>query len=232
MQLSIIFWPYVQVLFLFSLGTHVSCSESSISTRKTHIVELTDENFEHLTQASSGQTTGKWVVNFSSPTCPHCVSLYPTYKQLSETLMTTEEHKQSGVIVALVDSSKNPKLLQRFSVNSFPTLLYFADQSMFQFPPKSPRTQESLLQFVLGGYQENEKMSVPGNNIVLQAIEDLRRKVHNVKVFNDFLNDVEHIVMYRKNAAAMLIGFGALLGVLMSSLFRLLTSSTKKQKKD
>lgn len=146
MQLSIIFWSYVQVLFLFSLGTHVSCSESSISTRKTHIVELTDENFEHLTQASSGQTTGKWLVNFSSPTCPHCVSLYPTYKQLSETLMTTEEHKQSGVIVALVDSGKNPKLLQRFSVNSFPTLLYFADQSMFQFPPKSPRTQDSLLQ--------------------------------------------------------------------------------------
>ena len=76
-------------------------------------------------------------------------------------------------------------------------------------------------------------MIVPGNNIVLQAIEDLRRKVHNVKILNDFLNDVEHIVMYRKNAAAMLIGFGALLGVLMSSLFRLLTrSTTKKQKKD
>lgn len=248
------FWSYV--LFLFSLGTHISCSESSISTRKTHIVELTDENFEHFTQASSGQTTGKWLVNFSSPTCPHCVSLYPTYKQLSETLMTTEEHKQSGVIVALVDSSKNPKLLQRFSVNSFPTLLYFADQSMFQFPPKSPRTQDSLLQvrnphcftiillhyktlintpaikFVLGAYRDNEKMNVPGNNIVLQAIEDLRRKVHDVKILNDFLSDVEHIVMYRKNAAAMLIGFGALLGVLMSSLFRLLTSTAKKDKKD
>jgi len=31
------------------------------------VVELTDDNFEHQTQASTGQTTGKWFVKFYAP---------------------------------------------------------------------------------------------------------------------------------------------------------------------
>ena len=34
---------------------------------RSEVIELTDSNFEHLTQASTGQTTGKWFIKFYAP---------------------------------------------------------------------------------------------------------------------------------------------------------------------
>jgi thioredoxin domain-containing protein 5 len=31
------------------------------------VIQLNDSNFEHQTQASTGQTTGKWFVKFYAP---------------------------------------------------------------------------------------------------------------------------------------------------------------------
>jgi hypothetical protein len=36
------------------------------------VKELSDENFEHLTQASSGSTTGDWLIMFYTPQCVDC----------------------------------------------------------------------------------------------------------------------------------------------------------------
>lgn len=39
----------------------------SLVVLASEVVELTDANFEHLTQASTGATTGDWFVAFSAP---------------------------------------------------------------------------------------------------------------------------------------------------------------------
>ena len=215
------------LLFLFQQlfsKTAVVFASSSLSTKNTHVVELTDENFEHLTQASTGQTTGKWFVNFSSPLCPHCVSLAPKWASLAQVI--TKEHQESSVIVGMVDVTKNPKLVQRFNVKSMPTLFYFADRGMYQYAPNKPREVEQLLEYVLGGYYEDDsngddgqgKMEVPATSGTLKVIEDLRRSFHGVEAVNVILNDFEDILMYRKNAAALLFGAGVLVGVLICML--------------
>ena len=37
--------------------------EEEVGTTSAHVVELTDTTFEHLTQASTGATTGDWFVH-------------------------------------------------------------------------------------------------------------------------------------------------------------------------
>ena len=46
--------------------------EASAGPVTTRVIALNDENFEHLTQAASGATTGKWFVKFYAPWCGHC----------------------------------------------------------------------------------------------------------------------------------------------------------------
>lgn len=47
-------------------------------------VVLTEANFEHLTQAASGATTGDWFVKFYAPWCGHCQRLAPAWDELAE----------------------------------------------------------------------------------------------------------------------------------------------------
>lgn len=60
-------------------------------------IELTDTNFEHDTQASTGGTTGDWLVLFCEPNrFSHCSELIPMWEELS--------HKLAGLVnVAHVD---------------------------------------------------------------------------------------------------------------------------------
>ena len=42
---------------------------STVEAAEVHV--LTDSTFEHQTQASTGQTTGKWLVKFYAPWCEY-----------------------------------------------------------------------------------------------------------------------------------------------------------------
>ena len=51
------------------------------------VIELTDANFEHDTQAATRGTTGDWLVLFCEPNrYRHCAALMPMWTELSSLL--------------------------------------------------------------------------------------------------------------------------------------------------
>ena len=63
-------------------------------------------------QASTGQTTGKWFVQFYAPWCGHCTKMAPVLDEFSLKMM----EERTGVIVAKVDATKNHDLAKRFEI--------------------------------------------------------------------------------------------------------------------
>jgi len=232
------------ILLVLLLGSSEKTTVSATTITKenennNHVIKLTDQNFEDFTQSSTGQTTGKWIVNFHSPNCGHCKNLSPIWSKFSNELH--DIYTDSGVLVASVDVKENPAISKRFNIMALPTILFFADESMFIYPPSNERHVDTFVKFVLGdddngngngGYKEVEKLNVPkGPGGVLKFVGDLRKVVYDIEILRFLLDDVEHILLLRKNAAILLIGMGVFVGFLIASLLGL-SKSTNSVKKN
>merc|ERR1740139_2011474 len=209
---------------------------SSLPHSLAAVMDLTDVNFEHQTQASTGQTTGKWFVKFYAPWCGHCKALVPIWKDLDERLQ--EDNSQDGIVIATVDATKETQVATRFKVQSYPTLVYFADRKMYHYTGN--RNMDALYQFVTGGYKtELDKNIPPAPSMFEVKMREFRAWFENMTQDDPhlkfFLEDIDHIVSFRKNAAALLLILGAFIGfvfgVVASMLLGTGNTKMKAQKK-
>ena len=179
------------------------------------VTDLTDDNFEHLTQAATGQTTGKWFVEFFAPWCGHCKRLEPVWGELDEAL--SQDQDASGILLAKVDATEARATAERFGIRGYPTLIYLADRRMYKY--EGSRTVDDMKEFVMSGYKDKVDMDVPAPP---STVEMFRRKVMEYVESNEQLStlvdDFEHIVDLRKNAAAILVLMGVVLGVVLGCL--------------
>lgn len=89
-------------------------------------IELTDETFEHHTQAATGATTGPWMVMFYAPWCGACRQFGPDFEKLSET--NSGEGKPT---YARVDcDGDGAGTCRRFRIKSYPTVKFFMSGKM------------------------------------------------------------------------------------------------------
>jgi len=206
-------------LFLSSCLALSSLPARSIAA----VIDLTDVTFEHQTQASTGQTTGKWLVKFYAPWCGHCKTLAPIWEQLDDRIK--EENPNDGIIIAKVDCTKQSSVAQRFKIQSYPTLKYFADRKMYTY--KGGRNLDALYDFVTEGYKSAKTDEIPAPPSVLDAkMKEFRQKFESLTENNDslkyLLEDFDHIVSFRKNAALALVLMGAFLGFMFGIIVSLL----------
>lgn len=125
------------------------------------VVQLDEKNFEHLTQAATGATSGDWLVKFCKASVPRCARVESTWARLAVQLTASREEKGLPRInVASVDTSESAWLTKRFGITSVPVVLLFKGGVMYSFQGGG-FSVERLMHFAEREYERSSRTLVP-----------------------------------------------------------------------
>lgn len=166
---------------------------------------LNDASFEHLTQASTGATTGDWLIVFSfterDPECPKC-------KRADEAIEKSQQELGHKLNFARVLPPKSKLTLKRFKVIKWPYVILLKQGKQYIYS-EDALDGESFIKFVEEGYK-------------LAASKPVPPPISKFDVFiEELMDDAKHIIELRKNAAAMIFIAGILFGLLLTPVLRL-----------
>ncbi|CAL9244391.1 unnamed protein product [Arabidopsis halleri] len=115
------------------------------------------------------------LVEFYAPWCGHCQSLALEYAAAATEL------KDDGVVLAKIDATEENELAQEYSVQGFPTIIFFVDGE--HKPYTGGRTKETIVTWVkkkigpgvynLTTLDDAEKVLTSGNKVVLGYLNSL-----------------------------------------------------------
>ncbi|KFK27591.1 hypothetical protein AALP_AA8G403600 [Arabis alpina] len=121
------------------------------------------------------------MVEFYAPWCGHCQSLAPEYAAAATEL------KNDGVVLAKIDATEENELAQEYSVQGFPTILFFVDGE--HKPYTGGRTKETIVTWVkkkigpgvynLTTLDDAEKVLTSANKVVLGYLNALVGAEHD-----------------------------------------------------
>eukprot|EP00245_Coleochaete_scutata_P002159 TRINITY_DN12817_c1_g1_i1.p1 TRINITY_DN12817_c1_g1~~TRINITY_DN12817_c1_g1_i1.p1 ORF type:complete len:243 (-),score=36.37 TRINITY_DN12817_c1_g1_i1:187-915(-) len=161
----------VLLIFLQMHGVVLDSAETdSAEMESSPLQELSDKNFEHDTQASTGQTTGRWLIMFTGPDCATC-------DEVENELSIAAATSVGGFVAAKVNVSSSPVTAKRFNVSSpdtIPHVILFRDRKMYPFPRSpEPPSSTDIDKFIKSGYLKAEELDVPGEPGVLDQYLEL-----------------------------------------------------------
>ena len=136
-------------------------SSESMLGAGAKVFELHEQNFEHLTQAATGATSGDWLVKFCKASVSRCARVEATWEKLAVQLAASRDSKGLPRInVASVDTSDAGWLTKRFGITSVPVVLLFKGGVMYSFHGGG-FSVERLMQFAERDYERSHRMLVP-----------------------------------------------------------------------
>lgn len=142
-----VLWMLFHVLGAWTVG-------SAFQTQEGPVVLFADD-FERNTQASTGQTAGRWFVLFrgSHGTKEGWNNMENVWTDMAEAW------KKKGTIFACADlEDKKGALAKRFGIQST-TALYFAEGVQYEY--QGGATQDEVEAFLKGGYKDAKVSKVP-----------------------------------------------------------------------
>jgi len=109
------------------------------SKAPSKVVELTPSNFDEIALDESKNV----LVEFFAPWCGHCKKLAPEWEKLA--LAYANEPK---IVIAKVDAAEHSDLGTRFSVEGFPTLIYFPTDDKKGTKYEGARDLSALVEYI------------------------------------------------------------------------------------
>ncbi|KAH8393899.1 hypothetical protein KR215_006106 [Drosophila sulfurigaster] len=113
--------------------------------REPAVKELSDETFEHLTQASTGATTGDWFIFFNSAECVLCQRLYAIWESVAGKLKRKINVARVNALAAGVSTAK------RFNVVETPEFILLRQGKLYRYTLKE-FTPQAFIEFAEGGF--------------------------------------------------------------------------------
>lgn len=151
------------------------------------VKELDDSNFEHLTQASTGSTTGDWLIMFYDNQCIDCNRLTATWESVGAKLKTR-------LNVARVNrGTKGILTAKRFKVENVPEFIFLRMGKYYRYNMKQFEI-ESFVGFATTWYTKltPEKVAVPATpfeNVVDFVVQRLKAVPNVSNLTMSFINE-------------------------------------------
>ncbi|KAM7363597.1 uncharacterized protein ACRADG_000441 isoform 2-T2 [Cochliomyia hominivorax] len=123
--------------------------------REPVVKELSDANFEHLTQAATGATTGDWFVFFYSADCVFCLRLHATWEAVGARLKHRLNVARIDRLAAGIATAK------RFGIVESPEFIFLRQGKVYRYKTKEYKAHQ-LIEFVEKDYlKQTNPESVP-----------------------------------------------------------------------
>ncbi|CAI9739674.1 Hypothetical predicted protein [Octopus vulgaris] len=148
------------------------------AAQKEAMKVLNENNFEHLTQASTGATTGDWLVLFYKPGCGLIAMA---------TMEAVAVRMHHTLNIAKVQMNSNPKLVERFKIKKCPSIIYFRHGKLFRYDPEQFDVK-SMKVFVESWHRNVKAEIVPIEPSAFDILTDyivqkLKESDHHTKVY-------------------------------------------------
>merc|ERR1719317_1126509 len=130
--------------------------DTLVRYKEPGVQELTDNTFEHLTQAATGATTGDWLVMFYTASCTLC-------SRLTATMETLACKYRGRMNVARINKETyGEKTGRRFELGleDKPDIIFFRQGKMYQYSG-GEYDPESLSNYMTGFYKNYPALSIP-----------------------------------------------------------------------
>jgi hypothetical protein len=116
------------------------------------VVALTDATFEHETQASTGQTTGSWLVVF-----------YDQDLMVAGPPIPEEYWAEHHIVLGAVKAKDAPETMDRFEIDQLPAILFLHEKKVYPYPSdKLAATAATVNWMDLAAFCENSASAAEG----------------------------------------------------------------------
>ncbi|CRK86253.1 CLUMA_CG000176, isoform A [Clunio marinus] len=158
--------------------------------REPIVKELDDRNFEHLTQASTGSTTGDWLIQFYDNQCIDCSRLSAIWETVGAKL-------KSRMNVARVNRGTIGAITaKRFKITNAPEFILLRPGKFYRYNLRNYEI-ESFVNFATTWYnrltpEKVKPLATPFEKLVNLVVDQLK----NLPKFDDFFAESSSLIIF------------------------------------